>query len=103
MPKQYEHDVSDSVARLKDALGIEGGTFSGGPIEHFRKGWAKHIWRGDKAHYWTRTSLLEVQSRCGIVITAEWTGPDGRRHPRLHGPGNFPRCKRCERAMRGSA
>lgn len=98
MPKQYEHDVTASVEEMKAALGITDGLFSGGQIEHFRKGWAKDIWsRNGKVHYWTRCSIEHVHSRCGIVETAHWTDCNGKVHPRLHGGGNFPRCKRCER------
>lgn len=100
MPKQFERDTSDSVARAKEALGVDG-QFGGGAIEYFRKGWAMDIWGATgRVHYWTRTNIMTVVSRCGIVKIAEWTGPDGRRHPRLHGGGDFPRCKRCESITR---
>lgn len=95
MPKQHEHDVSDSIARAREALGD--GMFGGGPIEHFRKGWAMFIWgRTGKVHYFKRRDLMFVRSLCGIVHRAEWEDPRGDMHSSLHGGGDFPRCKRCE-------
>lgn len=95
MPKQYEHDVSASTAAVREALNVTG-MFGGGRIEHFRKGWAADIWAHGKVHYWTRISVVEVRSRCGLVRSAEWTDCNGKRHPRMHGGGDFPRCKRCD-------
>jgi len=95
-PKQFEHDVSASVEGMKSALGIAGGLFGGGRIEHFRKGWAMAVWaRGQKAHYWRRISIETIRSNCGLEVSATWTDCNGKVHPRMHGGGNFPRCKRC--------
>jgi hypothetical protein len=95
--KQHEHDISESVANMKSALGITGDfKHSGGRIDNFRKGWAKDIWSGDVAHFWFRWSIVEVLSKCGLKRPAEWMAPDGTRTPRMYGPGNLPRCKRCE-------
>lgn len=93
--KQHEHDVSASVAEIQAVYGVSG-KFGGGQIDHFLKGWASDIWAHGKVHYWTRTSIVEVRSRCGLVRSAEWTSPDGRKHPRMHGGGDFDHCKRCE-------
>lgn len=96
MPKQVEHDVSASVAAAREALGD--GQFGGGQIENFRKGWAMNIWGGSgRVHYWTRISIEHVKSTCGLVETAHWTDCNGKKHSRLHGGGDFHKCKRCNR------
>lgn len=69
--------------------------FGGGRIDNFRKGWAMEVGSAT-VHYWTRISILEVRSRCGLVAAAEWTDRDGKRHPRMHVGEGYRRCKRCE-------
>jgi hypothetical protein len=93
MPKQFEHDVSESVATVREAVGD--GIFGGGQIENFRMGWAMNIWSGSRVHFWKRISIEHVRSVCGLVEEAHWTDCHGKKHPRLHGGGDFPKCRRC--------
>lgn len=98
MPKQFEHDVSASVVAAREALGP--GKFGGGQIENFRMGWAMNIWTGNgKVHYWTRISIEHVRSACGLVEEAHWTDCHGGTHSRLHGGGDFTKCKRCKQKL----
>lgn len=96
MPKQFEHDVSASIAGLCEALQTTG-EFSGGRIDNFRSGVAIYIWgRTKKAHRWVRMDIETVKSACGIEKPALWTTPSGERHSTMYGAGDIPRCTRCD-------
>ncbi len=61
--------------------------FSGPRLVTFRKGWALKMFGGEKAHYFERAEVGIVRSLCGQVAYAG----------RLFGPGNFDKCRRCEK------
>lgn len=71
---------------------------SGGPIEPFPEGWALIPFVGERAHYWRET----VPGMCGGVRVRNYRsmcglkGETARHSPALE-PGNWPKCKRCER------
>ena len=72
---------------------------SGGSIPDFTGGWALDIWGNQCGHFWRRRSGDEVISKCGLIRTAEWRSKaNGTVHARMYGIGDFPRCKKCERA-----
>ena len=76
-----------------------------GAIEHLTKGWALLPFQGKRAHFWEEdTTTLPPKIRdggrvryytalCGIV------GVTDKQVPALN-PGNWPRCKRCARAVK---
>jgi hypothetical protein len=73
---------------------------SGGGIEKFHAGWAMRIFGATKkAHYFTSISGLWAVSHCGGVGTATTYERNGSTHPYLYDPGDYPRCKRCERHL----
>ena len=52
--------------------------------------WALQLFGGGKAHWFlVMTGTDDKRSLCGRV----WSAPE-----QLHLPGNFPRCKACEKA-----
>lgn len=65
-------------------------------IDNFRKGWALYIWTFGKGHYWTRRSIEEVSSSCGLTRKALWNAPNGERQSTMHGVGQFPLCGKCK-------
>ena len=86
--------MNDDVLRyqLAGSLGVNPGTLtcSGERIDGFRKGWAKAMFNGEKAHYFKRHDLERcAESCCGVISPVGY----------LHGEGNWPRCKRCERMI----
>lgn len=63
---------------------------SGGPISGFVRGWAKAIWlRGERAHYFVSDNNAdgEATALCGV----------GGDVYSMLGPGNYPRCKSCQK------
>lgn len=60
---------------------------SGGQIENFREGWAKHVFSsgGPIVHYFRRDGFDAALSLCRTLAPVRW----------LYGPGNIPKCKRC--------
>lgn len=70
---------------------------SGERIDNFRKGWAIYIWgSGDKkVHYWTRRSIEDVESSCGLTRRALFNAPNGERQSTMHYGGDFPLCRKC--------
>lgn len=66
----------------------------------FREGWAI-IPFIQKPHYWiveawsTDGDIHIYRSRCGV-----WASLEDAQNPLV--PGNFPKCKRCERSMQGA-
>jgi hypothetical protein len=87
---------------------MNGALMSGGPIAHFAGAWAKFPFVGSRAHYWTETTsywrsqmllpegLRTFDGACGA------RGEVTERAPALE-MGNWPKCKRCEAALRGAA
>ena len=81
---------------------------SGGPIKHFAGAWAKFPFVGSRAHYWHDITkelgaLTDIAkgyrlfaAECGVL------GGTTQRVPALE-VGNWPKCKRCEAALRGEA
>ena len=81
---------------------------SGGPIAHFAGAWAKFPFVGSRAHYWHETTgywntqmllpegLRAFDAACGVL------GTTTEQAPALE-MGNWPKCKRCEAALRGAA
>lgn len=68
---------------------VSGVVCSGGQIENFRKGWAKHIMSGGKrAHYFRRDGFFDARSACGLIVDVRW----------IYGAGNWPKYKRCRSA-----
>lgn len=70
----------------RDPAGV---TCSGGQMQSFRKGWAVTILDNTaKAHFYVRTGAMgAARSYCGLVAMV----------PALYGPGNYPKCSKCER------
>lgn len=68
-----------------------------GTLPGFHGGWAIVPFI-QKPHYWivegwtTDGDIRIYRSRCGL-----WASSDGAHNPIV--PGNFPKCKRCERSM----
>lgn len=74
---------------LEATLGKRPTYASGGQIENFRQGWARNIMSGgNSVHYYRRNNFENAVALCGKWIEARW----------LYGPGNYPRCKTCQRA-----
>lgn len=81
---------------------------SGGPIKHFAGAWAKFPFVGSRAHYWRETTKKLVaiadvpkSHRIFIAECGVW-GKTTERAPALE-MGNWPKCKRCEAALKESA
>lgn len=78
-----------TIAELEATLGGTVRYASGGQIESFREGWAHNVMgNGDTAHYYRRNSFDNAVALCGKWVEARW----------VYGPGNYPRCKTCQRA-----
>lgn len=79
---------------------------SGGPIKHFAGAWAKFPFVGSRAHYWTDITW-ELRALTDIAkghhIFAAECGVLGETTPKVPAleMGNWPKCKRCEAALRG--
>lgn len=82
----------ENTDHIKAFLDPEGtGLWSGGQMQAFREGWAKAIMnRGKTAHWFKRDGISSsATSICGVDSAVRW----------LYGPGNFPKCQHCMRAI----
>lgn len=81
------------------------GYFAIGPIEHLTKGWAVMPFIGRKAHHWTEdTKTMQPTIRDGgrvryYVSACGLLSATSKSVPALN-PGNFPKCKRCQRSVK---
>lgn len=99
------------VARFAPGTFPEGTRCSGGPIWDFREGWAvmPFVGRGGMVHYWRRIDLSNrYLSACGVgtaLATRQTLIDRGLIHAETgvwpFAPGDYGRCKRCERKMVG--
>jgi len=70
-------------------ISLEGAKIGGGQFIGFREGWALALFGPWRAHYWRRWQLSDsVTSLCGrgALVRA------------MYEPGNFERCKACQKA-----
>lgn len=86
MAGQRENPEGKAAADAFRAAHPEG-VVSGARIEAFRIGWAVDISCGEVAHYFRRETFSEARGACGLYAQTRW----------LHGQGNFPRCRKCQR------
>jgi hypothetical protein len=82
---------------------------SGGPIKHFAGAWAKFPFVGSRAHYWHeitddwRSIITDAPEGQRVFESAcKVLGATTPRVPALE-MGNWPKCKRCEAALKESA
>lgn len=86
------------MTELLERMARLGGTVSGGPVgDDFTRGWAKHPFRGERAHHWSRLETTKetaylLYSACGMTTIATARVP-------LLGAGTYAFCKRCENLM----
>lgn len=84
--------TAPSIDELEATLGSRPMYASGGQIENFREGWAHNIMgSGHTAHYYKRNRFDNAVALCGKWVEVRW----------VYGPGNYPRCKSCQRAKGG--
>lgn len=79
-----------TLDQLENMFGKRPQYASGGQIEGFREGWALNIMGGETAHYYRRNRFDIAAALCGKWSEVRW----------IYGPGNYPRCKTCERTAR---
>jgi hypothetical protein len=74
---------------------------SGGKIDNFEKGWAIPIFSFGKAHYFRKTNITVSLGPPSVKMSASISLCGLIHHPdALFGAGNFPKCKRCEKALK---
>lgn len=77
------------------------GTFSGGPIEDFKQGWARLPFAGTRAHWWVDVTVLVREQpnelpedgRVFYSLCKMLNGGNSRVRPLA--PGNIPLCRNC--------
>lgn len=88
--------MSDIESKLNAAIFI-----TGGPID-LAEGWAKIPFTGERAHFWVDDKIDAIGPRGRTKFYTSLCGRDATTDPKLPAldPGNWPKCKRCERAKR---
>ena len=71
---------------------------TGGPIHDLEEGWAVMPFGRETAHYWQKGADLG-EGATGYMSLCGVKGVTLPKAPALE-PGNFPRCKRCQRKAR---
>lgn len=79
---------SVTMDQMESMVGQRPTYLSGGQIEGFREGWAHNIMGGMVSHYYKRNAFDTALSLCGAESQARW----------IYGAGNYPTCKKCQRA-----
>lgn len=92
MKQREKPGMPNLLAELRANPGS--GYCSGGQFENFRRSWAHMIMPSGhrKSHFFIRSAhnIAIATSLCGLGAEARW----------LYGPGNWPSCIACKRAMK---
>lgn len=88
MSEQRETDIR----RTQESIRAAGGKVSGGQLVNFREGWAVRIIQWSSvAHYFVLGDYEHAYAKCGKVDASVAA---------LYGPGDFDRCRICERVLK---